>query len=257
MTLHDQSRFPRSSQYAADWQTHKAYGANSLWLAEWLCEELSLQPAMKVLDLGCGRAKSSVFLAKEFGVEVWAGDIWNSAEENQARVNELDVGDTVTCVFAEATRLPFEFGFFDAIVAFDSIQYYGTDCLFLPYVLQFLRPGGTLAFASASIMQPIQHPVPEHLTRFWAPDVWCLRTIEWWQDHWQRTGLVDIQTADRMDDGWRYWHSWGEQVGFADWYLETLEKDAGECLGYIRMVATRSEASRDLTHDLRTGKLKT
>jgi hypothetical protein len=32
-----------------------------------------------VLDLGCGRASSSIFLRREFGVQVWAADLWFSA----------------------------------------------------------------------------------------------------------------------------------------------------------------------------------
>jgi cyclopropane fatty-acyl-phospholipid synthase-like methyltransferase len=43
-----------------------------LWLTEWLAEALDLRPGMRVLDLGCGRAMSSVFLRREFGVQVWA-----------------------------------------------------------------------------------------------------------------------------------------------------------------------------------------
>ena len=56
-------RFPRSAGYDAAWVMEEPFGANPLWLTEWLCEQMPLQPGMRVLDLGCGRAKSSVFLA--------------------------------------------------------------------------------------------------------------------------------------------------------------------------------------------------
>ena len=46
-------------------------GANALWLIEWLAEAMDLRPNMRVLDLGCGLAASSVFLRHEFGVQVW------------------------------------------------------------------------------------------------------------------------------------------------------------------------------------------
>ena len=35
---------------------------------------LDLRPGMRVLDLGCGRAASSIFLRREFGVQRWATD---------------------------------------------------------------------------------------------------------------------------------------------------------------------------------------
>jgi len=60
-------RFPRASKYHPEWLIESASGgANSLWLAT----ALDLQPGMRALDLGCGRAASSIFLHREFGVQV-------------------------------------------------------------------------------------------------------------------------------------------------------------------------------------------
>jgi cyclopropane fatty-acyl-phospholipid synthase-like methyltransferase len=36
---------------------------------------MDLKPSMRVLDLGCGRAMSSIFLHREFDVQVWAVDL--------------------------------------------------------------------------------------------------------------------------------------------------------------------------------------
>src|SRR5215468_4458491 len=87
-------RFPRSSQYHPDWVLASASGgANALWLTEWLTSKLDLRSGMKLLDLGCGRAASSIFLRREFGVQVWATDLWFSAAENIQRVR--DAGDSI------------------------------------------------------------------------------------------------------------------------------------------------------------------
>jgi len=91
-------RFPRSSNYDAQWLIEGACGANPLWLAEWLCEDLAFKPGMRVLDLGCGRAKSSIFIAKEFDVDLWAVDLWYSPEENKQRVADHGLDDRVTCL---------------------------------------------------------------------------------------------------------------------------------------------------------------
>ena len=50
---------------------------------------------MRVLDMGCGKAISSIFLAQEFGVQVWATDLWISAAENWQRIRETEVADRV------------------------------------------------------------------------------------------------------------------------------------------------------------------
>ena len=69
-------RFPRSSQYQPEWVLASASGgANALWLTEWFTSAMELRPGMRVLDLGCGRASSSIFLRREFGAQVWAADL--------------------------------------------------------------------------------------------------------------------------------------------------------------------------------------
>ena len=53
--------FPRSSRYNPEWLIAGLSGAaNPLWMAEWLTAAIDLQPGMRVLDLGCGRATSSI-----------------------------------------------------------------------------------------------------------------------------------------------------------------------------------------------------
>ena len=70
------AKFPRSNSYSPDWLIESASGgANSVWLIDWLASALDLKPGMNVLDLGCGRAASSIFLAREYGVSVWATDL--------------------------------------------------------------------------------------------------------------------------------------------------------------------------------------
>ena len=85
-------RFPRSSRYHPEWAIASASGgANSLWLTEWLAATLGLRSGMRVLDLGCGRAASSIFLRREFGVQVWATDLWFHASENIRRIRDAGV----------------------------------------------------------------------------------------------------------------------------------------------------------------------
>jgi cyclopropane fatty-acyl-phospholipid synthase-like methyltransferase len=43
---------------------------------------------VRVLDLGCGRAASSIFLHRELGVQVWATDLWFSASANLQRIRD-------------------------------------------------------------------------------------------------------------------------------------------------------------------------
>jgi cyclopropane fatty-acyl-phospholipid synthase-like methyltransferase len=89
------SAFPRSAAYDAEWQFDTTMGPNILWLTEWGTQAVPLRPGMRVLDLGCGKAASSIFLAREFGVMVWAADLWIKPEDNLQRIEAADMAERV------------------------------------------------------------------------------------------------------------------------------------------------------------------
>jgi cyclopropane fatty-acyl-phospholipid synthase-like methyltransferase len=234
-------RFPRSSKYHPEWIIAGASGgANALWLTEWLSDALELRPGMRVLDLGCGLAMSSVFLRREFGVQVWATDLWFSASDNLQRARDAIVDDGVFPIRADARSLPFANEFFDAVVCVDSFVYYGTDDLYLNYLARFLKPAGWLGVAGAGLMQEIEGPVPDHLHGWWEPSMCCLHSAPWWRRHWERTGILEIEVADTLSDGWQLWRDWLE-VAAPNNSSETrvLDADRGSYLGYVRLVGRR------------------
>ena len=233
--------FPRASGYHPAWVVAGVSGgANPLWLAEWLTEALDLRPGMRVLDLGCGRALSSVFLRREFGVEVWATDLWFSPSENLQRIRDAGVENGVFPIHADARALPFAAEFFDAVLSIDSFVYYGTDDLYLNYLARFVRPGGQLGIAGAGLVREIDGPPPEHLREWWTAGLWCLHSAAWWQRHWERTGILEVEAAEALPDGWRLWLDWQRAVApdnAAE--IRALEADAGRYLGYVRAVGRR------------------
>jgi cyclopropane fatty-acyl-phospholipid synthase-like methyltransferase len=202
-------RFPRSSKYHQDWVLANASGgANVLWLTEWLTSALDLRPGMRVLDLGCGRASSSIFLRREFGVQVWAADLWFSAGENQQRIQDASVEDGVFPFHADARSLPFAPDFFDAIVCVDSFYYFGTDDLYLNYLALFVKSGAMIGIAGVGLMQEIEGSFPIIFASGGPRISWCLHSAAWWRRHWERTGIMDIELADTMTDGWQLWLDW-------------------------------------------------
>lgn len=233
-------RFPRAARYHPEWLVAGASGgANPLWLTEWLAEALDLRAGMRVLDLGCGRALSSIFLRREFGVQVWATDLWFSATENYARVTDAGVADGVFPIHADARSLPFARGFFDVVVSIDSFYYYGTDDLYLQSLAHFLKPDGIVGIAGAGLMREIE-TVPTALSGWWEPSMWCLHSAPWWRRHWERTGIVSVELADTMPDGWRFWLAWQRMVapGNAP-EIQAVEADRGDTIGYVRVVGRR------------------
>ena len=241
-------RFPRSSKYDGRWIVDNLMGPHVLWLAEHLCETLKLVPGMRVLDLGCGKAISSIFLAKEFGVEVAAADLWIAASENARRIETAGVTAQVVPVHAEAHALPFASDSFDAVVSLDAYQYFGTDDLYLGTITKFLKPGGHLGIVVPGLAHEID-AVPEAIKPWWEWDFCCFHSPAWWKRHWMKTGLVTVERADWMEDGQALWLDWLRVVlphvtGFhaksaADG-IAMLEADTEKLFGFTRVIARRN-----------------
>jgi cyclopropane fatty-acyl-phospholipid synthase-like methyltransferase len=138
------AEYPRSGEYDPKWILDNQMGLNPLWLSEWLCQRLTLRPGMRVLDLGCGKCLSSVFLAREYDVQVWATDLWIGAEDNRKRIEEAGLDGQVFPIHADARSLPYAHSFFDAIVCVDAYIYFGTDDLYLDSLQRFVKRGGQM-----------------------------------------------------------------------------------------------------------------
>ena len=252
-------RFPRSSKYDPEWVLSNQMGPNALWLTESLCERMTLKPGMRVLDMGCGTAISSIFLAKEFGVRVWANDLWISAEENQERITAAGVEDLVTPVRAEAHSLLYDRAFFDAVISIDSFHYYGTSDTYLGYFAGFLKPGAQIGMAVPGLVKAIEGDLPAYLTdkdeagnSFWDPkECWSFHTADWWRNHWEHTGIVDIEHAAPITDGWEVWLKFDDAVVAAAIPMAVsgppnltggaLRADHGKYLGLIEIIARVKE----------------
>jgi cyclopropane fatty-acyl-phospholipid synthase-like methyltransferase len=197
-TIGDQ--MPRSSKYDRRWVLSNSLGENVLYNAESLCKALGLRRGMRVLDLGCGRAISSIFIAREFKCYVWAVDRNISAHENLERIRAHKVEKRVVPVQCDARDLPFPKSFFDVIIAVDSYMYYGEEPDFLPYVIQFLKPGGRIGVLDACFSREVtsQSKPPGFLRRV-VRSLWRrMHSVRWWRRLWENTGLVQIVSAEML-----------------------------------------------------------
>jgi cyclopropane fatty-acyl-phospholipid synthase-like methyltransferase len=239
-------RFPRASKYDARWIIDNLMGPHVLWLSEYLSEGLALSPGMRVLDLGCGKAISAIFFAKEFGVDVVACDLWIKAEDNARRIQAAGAADRVTPVHAEAHALPFAESSFDAIVSLDAYHYFGTDDLYLGTITKFLKPGGRIGIVVPGVSREIAE-VPEAVKPWWEWEFCSFHSPQWWRRHWAKTGLVEVETADWMPDGHALWLEWlqltkdqgPKGAGGASREIEMLQADTEKLFGFTRMVGRR------------------
>lgn len=142
-------KYELSNKYADEKYLSKIMGPNPLKLTEELMLGLNIPRNGVVCDLGSGQGLTSLFLAKEYGFKVYAADLWSNPEENRRFFrSEGLTDDEILPVKADATALPFEKGFFDAVICVDSYNYFGRDPAFLDEkLLPFVKSRGLVAIS--------------------------------------------------------------------------------------------------------------
>ncbi len=238
------TKYPRSGKYDASWTMSNMMGPNPLWLVEALLQAMHLKPGMRVLDLGCGKALTSIFLAQEFDVQVWAADLWVAPADNLARIEAAKLADRVFPLRIEAHQLPFAEGYFDAVVSVDAYHYFGTnDLYFAQYLAPTLKPGGELGIVVPGLANEFTE-VPAHIKPYWEPAFHSFHSADWWRRHIDHSGRAKVTKADRVSEGWRDWLTWqevcveaGVRAEAAQREAEMLRVDAGRHLGFTRLVA--------------------
>ena len=240
------AQFPLSQKYSIQWLVENEMGPCSVWLTEFVIEKMNIVPGMRVLDLGCGKAMSSIFLAKECGAQVWACDLWISATDNWNRVLIAGVSELVYPIQAEAHALPFAHDFFDAIVGIDSYHYFGTEDTYLSYLSRFLKPGGQIGIVVPSVVKEFEGKIPERIASYWEPYLFTHHSPLWWRSHWQKSNTVTVEVSDVMSNGFEIWTKWDKTLIEAgvlkrNGDVQMLEADGGN-FTFCRVIARKHNA---------------
>ena len=209
------SAYPELDGYSRDDMYHDFFGGGGLYLVARMLRELDLQPGQVVLDLGCGKGESTVFMAKHYGVRVKALDLWTSAEFLTQKFAERGVGALTSAVQGDATSpLPYAENEFDAIFCMNSFNFYGAEPGFLPHLLKHLKPGGRLCigsevlsveFTDEQLVNPpyvyaFNLPPPNQDVNVFTGDFIKQHSPGWWRDFFQASGQVDVEACYELDD---------------------------------------------------------
>jgi len=239
-------QYPRSSAYDSDWLLENMMGPNPLWLTESLLDHMALQSGDRVLDLGCGKALSSIFLARETGAQIAAVDLWIPAEENRERIAAAGLTDRIDAIHADARSLPFDDESFDALVSVDAFHYFGTEAAALAAVLRVLRHGGRMGIVVPGLTR--EAPWPQHLEPWWEDGFATFHGAGWWREHLVASGLVRVDRTDMVPAGHEHWLRWASIAD--DWAaargkepyrreVAMLSADHEPLLGFVRVIARK------------------
>lgn len=219
-------------------------GPNSLrLLAELLDRNPEAVNGGRVMDLGCGEALTSVFLANETNAEtVYAVDLWISATDNWKRICENRLEEKMIPIHADALELPFAQEYFDTIVSVDSYHYFGCgDGIFAEKILPFVKKDGYVLICIPGIKR---EPEGEEigLMQKWAEeDTAMFHTVEWWKKHLEKGCedqiSVEAYEADCFEKAWQEWIESGNEYGVRD--AEFLNRGLRDLLNFVMLVVKR------------------
>ena len=198
----------------------------------------------RTLDLGCGMALTSVFMANETPAkQVYAFDLWVSATDNYERIRSLGLENRIVPIHGDAMDMPFAHGFFDAVVSVDAYHYFGCrKGVFAEKILPFVRKGGQAMIAVPGLKEEPEGEMKE-LFETWAEgdDALCFHTVQWWKE------LLEAECGDQCDitvtegecgeEAWEDWFSTGHPYAVRD--REFLSKGLDRILNFVYMYVQR------------------
>jgi len=238
-------QFPMSARYDAEWIMESQMGPCAIWLLEFLMEQMTLKPGMRVLDMGCGMGMTSIFLAREYGVTVFANDLWVKATDNYKRFKEAGLEDKIIPIHADARSLPYAEDFFDAIIAIDSYFYFGTDAFYLDYFSKFAKNDAQIGIVYPALTMEFENGnVPSYMMPFWNWSMHGYHSPEWWARLWNICQHIDVEVSDLLPNGYEVWLHW-EKIrhllrGEKSDDCNLLEADKGNYLTFGRTVGRKT-----------------
>lgn len=233
-------KYPLSEKYASDRFMSKIMGPNPIKLEEELLTNNLIPRGATVCDLGSGQGLTSIFLAREYGFKVYAADLWSDPEENRKFFAEEGLTESeIVPVKADATALPFEKEFFDAVVSTDSYNYFGRDPAYLDEkLLPFVKHGGYIYVAVPGMKKDLHDDLPPELLLSWTPEqLEYLHDAKYWADIVGRCHGADVVEISEMESNDEVWEDWLKQDNeYAVGDRRAMEAGGGKYLNFIKIV---------------------
>lgn len=233
-------KYIKSAKYDTPELQAKIMGPNPVKLEEELLIDHKIPAGAVVCDLGSGSGLTSVFLAKEYGFTVYAADLWSDPEENRAFFDKMGIERSrIIPVKADATALPFEKEFFDAVVTTDSYNYFGRDESYLDEkLLPFVKRGGYIYIAIPGMKKDCHQNLPKELLLSWTPEqLDYMRDVDYWRKTVGKSKDSEIIEVSEMESNEEVWADWLKQDNeYAIGDRKSMEAGGGKYLNFIKIV---------------------
>lgn len=201
----------KSNKYSDFFNGEFLMGPNSIYLLDELLIKypLDFNRRNTVLDLGCGKGLTSLFLANETGAKIYANDLWIDGEENRKRFEEWNIDNYVISSHEDATQLSFEKEKFDAIISIDAYHYFaGKEGFFNQKILPFVKPNGIVLIAIPGIKAEYEGQQDNLLGEWLGDEAHMLHSCNWWKNIIGESYDIESLKIWEMENFSLAWNSW-------------------------------------------------
>lgn len=220
-----------------------------LLLVDLAATAIGLAAGDRVLDLGCGRGQSSIWMASQYGAEVVSVDLWVGTGERNIKAEAAGVASRITALQGDIRRgMPQGTAPFDSIVAVQSFHSFGTNPAVLRYLATLLRPGGRFVIA-----QTCFNNAPKDMPAVFLDAGGRYTEYEkyhdpaWWSAYLGSTGDFSVDLCEELRDGDVFWEddvlTRGARVAWHDAFIK-------QNAWLIRQLLTGRITSSRLSHFL-------
>lgn len=233
-------KYIRSEKYNTPALQKKMMGPNPVKLEEELLLNHRIPEKAVVCDLGSGEGLTSVFLAKEYGFTVYAADLWSDPRENRKFFDAMGLKqEQIIPVKADASDLPFEKDFFDAVVSVDFYNYFGRDERYLDgKLLPFVKSSGFIYIAIPGMKKDCHDHLPQELLLSWTPEQMdYMHDTEYWSRTVGKCKGAKVLSVKEMESNEEVWADWLKQENeYAVGDRKSMEAGGGSYLNFISIV---------------------
>lgn len=220
-------------------QNFNMMGPNTLRLLEEQFSKLDINTkGSRVLDLGCGKALSSLYLAKEKQANVIAVDLWISATDNYRNIKEWGMEENIVPIHSDANDLPFANEYFDMIVSIDAYHYFGAKKdFFKDKILPLVKPGGFVVLAFPGIKNEFEGTQSELMNEWCGEELAFFHSVKWWEDLLHNEGqlsMLKVEEMDCFDTAWQEWFETTHEYAIRD--KEFFDRGIAKYINFISVI---------------------